>query len=114
MRLECVIFTFENNYGPTDGRTDRRTDTTSYIDATAHLKTNRQAQPPPCSTARYWVSDVAAATADDVVAEARRGHERSFCNANYIKIHIHVTTDRSGRIYRSSSLVCINCKGFKN
>ena len=38
MRLVCVLFTFENNTGPTDGRTDRRTDTTSYRDATAHLK----------------------------------------------------------------------------
>ena len=47
MRLVCVLFTFENNAGPTDlrtdgrtdGRTDRRTDTSSYRDATAHLKT---------------------------------------------------------------------------
>ena len=39
MRLVCVLFTIENNTGHTDGRTDRRTDTTSYRDATAHLKT---------------------------------------------------------------------------
>ena len=26
MRLICVLFTFENNTGPTDRRTDRRTD----------------------------------------------------------------------------------------
>ena len=42
MRLVCVLFTFENNTEPTDGRTDgptdRRTDITSYRDATAHLK----------------------------------------------------------------------------
>ena len=30
---------FENNMGQADGLTDRRTDTTSYRDATAHLKT---------------------------------------------------------------------------
>ena len=35
----CVLFTFENNAGRTDGQTDRRTDTTSYRDTTAHLKT---------------------------------------------------------------------------
>ena len=42
MRLICVLFTFENNTTPTDkpkdGPTDRRTDKTSYRDATAHLK----------------------------------------------------------------------------
>ena len=42
MRLVCVLFTFENNTGRTDGPTDRRsdgrTDTTSYRDATTHLK----------------------------------------------------------------------------
>ena len=46
MRLVCVLFTFENNTGhtdrrtdgPTDRRTDGPTDTTSYRDATAHLK----------------------------------------------------------------------------
>ena len=38
MRLVCVRFTFENNTGYTDLRTDGRTDTTSYRDATAHLK----------------------------------------------------------------------------
>ena len=50
MRLVRILFTFENNTGHTDlrtdgrtdrrtdGRTDRRTDTTSYRDATAHLK----------------------------------------------------------------------------
>ena len=37
MRL-CVLFTFENNTGRTYGPMDRRTDTTSYRDATAHLK----------------------------------------------------------------------------
>ena len=50
MRLVCVLFTFENNAGPTDlrmdrqtdGRTDGRTDMTSYRDATAHLKTGRR------------------------------------------------------------------------
>ena len=36
MRLVCVLFTFENN---TDIRTDGRTDTPSYRDATAYLKT---------------------------------------------------------------------------
>ena len=49
MRLESILFTFENNAGPTDlrtygrtnGRTDGRTDTTSYRDATAHLKMDR-------------------------------------------------------------------------
>ena len=43
MHLVCVLFTFENNtgrtYGRTYGPTDGRTDTTSYRDATAHLKT---------------------------------------------------------------------------
>ena len=39
MRLVSVLFTFENNTGPSYGRTDGRTDTTSYRDATAHLKT---------------------------------------------------------------------------
>ena len=34
----CVLFTFENNTGPSYGLTDGRTDTTSYRDATAHLK----------------------------------------------------------------------------
>ena len=34
MRQVCVLFAFENNMGPTD----RRTDTTIYRDATAHLK----------------------------------------------------------------------------
>ena len=34
MRLVCVLFTFENK----TGQTDRRTDTTSYRDPTAHLK----------------------------------------------------------------------------
>ena len=34
LRLVCVLFTFENNAGPMD----LRTDTTSYRDATAHLK----------------------------------------------------------------------------
>ena len=42
MRLVCVLFTLENKtgrtYGRTDRPTDRRTDTTSYRDATAHLK----------------------------------------------------------------------------
>ena len=53
MRRVCVPFTFENNTGHTDrrtdgrtdGRTDRRTDgrtdTTSYRDATVHLKRQR-------------------------------------------------------------------------
>ena len=49
MRLVCVLITFENNtgrtdgrtYGTTDRRTDGRTDTTSYRDATAHLKRSR-------------------------------------------------------------------------
>ena len=40
MRLVCVLFTFENNTGRTYGRTDGRTETTSYRDATAHLKTS--------------------------------------------------------------------------
>ena len=47
MRLVCGLFTFGNNTGRTDlrtdgltdGRTGGRTDTTSYRDATAHLKT---------------------------------------------------------------------------
>ena len=39
MRLVCVLFTFENNTGQTDGPMDGRTDTTSYRDAMAHLKT---------------------------------------------------------------------------
>ena len=43
MRVVCVLFTFENNTGRTDlrteGQTDGRTDTTSYRDARAHLKT---------------------------------------------------------------------------
>ena len=34
MRLVCVLYTFENN----TGHTDLRTDTTSYRDKTAHLK----------------------------------------------------------------------------
>ena len=42
MRLVCVLFNFQNNTGHTDlltdGRTDGPTDTTSYRDATAHLK----------------------------------------------------------------------------
>ena len=38
MRLVCVLFTLENNTGRTYGHTDLRTDTTSYRDATAHLK----------------------------------------------------------------------------
>ena len=46
MRLVCLLFTFENNTGPTDeptdgrtdGPTDRPTDTTLYREATAHLK----------------------------------------------------------------------------
>ena len=46
MRLVCVLFTFENNTGYTDGptdlRTDGRTDTTSYRDATAHLKRDEE------------------------------------------------------------------------
>ena len=46
MRLVSVLFTFENNTGHTDlrtdGRTDERTDTTSYRDATAHLKTEEK------------------------------------------------------------------------
>ena len=42
MRLVCVLFTFENNTGHTDRRTDRRTDTTSYRDATVHLKTTSE------------------------------------------------------------------------
>ena len=45
MRLVGVLFTFKNNTGRTDGPTDRRTDgptdTTSYRDATAHLKTGK-------------------------------------------------------------------------
>ena len=45
MRLVCVLFTFENNTGPTYGPTDRRTDTTSYRDATAHLKRKREEKP---------------------------------------------------------------------
>ena len=44
MRLVCVLFTFENNTGPTDGPTDLRTDTTSYRDATAHLKSAASSQ----------------------------------------------------------------------
>ena len=39
MRLVCMYFTFENNWGRTDRPTDGRTDTPSYRDATAHLKT---------------------------------------------------------------------------
>ena len=39
IRLVCVLSTFENNTGRTYGPTDRRTDATSYRDATAHLKT---------------------------------------------------------------------------
>ena len=46
MRLLCVLFTFENNTGPTDGSSDGprdgRTDTTSYRNATAHLKRGKQ------------------------------------------------------------------------
>ena len=46
MRLVCVLFTFENNAGqmdlPTDLRTYGRTDTPSYRDATAHLKTGEE------------------------------------------------------------------------
>ena len=38
MRLVCVHFTIENNTGHTDLRRDGGTDTTSYKDATAHLK----------------------------------------------------------------------------
>ena len=42
MRQVRVLFTFEYNTGRTDGRTYERTygqtDTTSYRDATAHLK----------------------------------------------------------------------------
>ena len=41
MRLVCVLFTFENNTGHTDGRTD----TTSYRNATAHLKIPRNPRP---------------------------------------------------------------------
>ena len=53
MCLVSVLFTFENNSGHTDRRTYGRTDTTSYKDATAHLKAiklhdpvERQAIPP--------------------------------------------------------------------
>ena len=42
MRLVCVLFTFENNTGRTYGPTGGRTDTTSYRDATAHLKTAKK------------------------------------------------------------------------
>ena len=53
IRLVCVLFTFENNWGRTDrptdrptdgrtdGRTDRRTDTPSYRNATAFLKRSK-------------------------------------------------------------------------
>ena len=34
--------TFENNAGQTDDPTDRRTDTTSFTDATAHLKSQNK------------------------------------------------------------------------
>ena len=40
MRLVCVLFTFENNTGHTDLRTDGQMDMTSYRDVTAHLKTH--------------------------------------------------------------------------
>ena len=46
MRLVCVLFTFQNNTGQTDGRTD----TTSYRDVTALLKRNARVWP-----AVYWV-----------------------------------------------------------
>ena len=39
MRLVCVLFTFEDNWGRTDGGTYGWTGTPSYRDATAHLKT---------------------------------------------------------------------------
>ena len=42
MRLVCVLFTFENNTGLTDWRTDWQTNTISYPDATAHLKNVRK------------------------------------------------------------------------
>ena len=42
MRLVCILSTFKNDAGQTDLQTDLRTygrtDTTSYRDATAHLK----------------------------------------------------------------------------
>ena len=34
----CILSAFENNTGRTYGPTDGRTDTTSYKDATVHLK----------------------------------------------------------------------------
>ena len=50
-RLVCVLLFFENNAGRTDLRrhlrTDLRTDTTSYRDATAHLKKNRRKKTDP-------------------------------------------------------------------
>ena len=45
MRLVCVLSIFENNWGRTDRPTDGRTDTTSYRDATAHLKMNMTEEP---------------------------------------------------------------------
>ena len=39
MRLVCVLFTFENNTGPSYGRTDGHD--LLYRDATAHLKRRR-------------------------------------------------------------------------
>ena len=52
MRLVCVLFAFKNNTGHADrrtyGRTDGRTDTTFYRDATAHLKMETTAIPPIC------------------------------------------------------------------
>ena len=38
MRLVCILFTFENSTEHTDGRTD----TTSYRDATAYLKSRKR------------------------------------------------------------------------
>ena len=47
MRLVCVLFTFESNTGHTDGPTD----TTSYRDATAHLKIGV----PNLKSALWWI-----------------------------------------------------------
>ena len=44
IRLVFVLFTFENYTGQTDEPTDGRTDTTSYRDAAAHLKTTNERQ----------------------------------------------------------------------
>ena len=80
MRLVCILFTFKNNAGladlQTDLPTDGWTDTTSYRDVTAHLKTKDQTpfwfSGHPTGMKRMWMKRIVTKSTDGVYRSNRR------------------------------------------